>query len=76
MELAGSLNLAGGFELGGYYGYADYTYESFSEPVGGKNLDRAGKDVYKRQFPASGNESACIVKIFPCPVAGAAICRI
>ncbi|CDI02787.1 TonB-dependent receptor [Candidatus Competibacter denitrificans Run_A_D11] len=45
LELAGSLNLAGGFELGGYYGYADYTYESFSEPVGGKNLDRAGNTV-------------------------------
>lgn len=45
LELAGSLNLAGGFEVGGYYGYADYTYQRFSEPVAGKNLDRAGKKV-------------------------------
>lgn len=33
LELAGRIKLAGGWELGGHYGYADYTYDEFSEPV-------------------------------------------
>lgn len=45
LELSGSLNLPKDFEIGGYYGYADYTYKSFSEPVGGVNADRAGNTV-------------------------------
>lgn len=45
LELSGNFNLAGGFDIGGYYGYADYTYKSFSEPVGKVNLDRAGNTV-------------------------------
>ncbi|MEI2782097.1 MAG: TonB-dependent receptor [Candidatus Competibacter sp.] len=45
LELSGSVNLPEGFEIGGYYGYADYTYKSFSEPVGGVNVDRAGNAV-------------------------------
>ena len=45
LELSGALNLDGGFELGGYYGYADYTYKRFSEPVGGVNLNRAGNQL-------------------------------
>lgn len=43
LELSGSFHLAGGFEIGGHFGYADYSYKRFSEPVGGVNLDRAGK---------------------------------
>lgn len=42
LELAGSHALAAGFEVGGHYGYADYRYKRFSEPVGVLNLDRAG----------------------------------
>jgi iron complex outermembrane receptor protein len=46
LELAGRIRLAGGWEIGGHYGYADYTYDRFSEPVrtGATtvNLDRAG----------------------------------
>lgn len=45
LELSGSLNLPKDFEIGGYYGYADYTYKSFSEPVGGVNADQAGNAV-------------------------------
>lgn len=45
LELTGSLALSGGWELGGHYGYADYKYEEFSEPVGGVNQDRAGKSL-------------------------------
>lgn len=45
LELSGSFNLPESFEIGGYYGYADYTYKSFSEPVGGANVDRAGNTV-------------------------------
>lgn len=45
LELSGNVNLPEGFEIGGYYGYADYTYKSFSEPVGGVNVDRAGNTV-------------------------------
>lgn len=45
LELAGSHDLGAGFEVGGHYGYADYTYKSFSEPVGGVNQDRAGKTL-------------------------------
>jgi len=45
LELSGSFNLPESFEIGGYYGYADYTYKSFSEPVGGVNVDRAGNTV-------------------------------
>jgi iron complex outermembrane receptor protein len=55
LELLGRFLLEGGWELGGHYGYADYTYASFSEPVrvctgpGGAppctttNVNRAGK---------------------------------
>ncbi|HRC72211.1 MAG TPA: TonB-dependent receptor [Candidatus Competibacter sp.] len=53
LELSGAFSLDGGFELGGYYGYADYTYKSFSEPVGGVNRDRAGNQlpfVPKQQY--------------------------
>ncbi|MFZ5483385.1 MAG: TonB-dependent receptor [Pseudomonadota bacterium] len=46
LELSGRIKLAGGWELGGHYGYADYTYDEFSEPVRQgattANLDRAG----------------------------------
>lgn len=54
LELAGRVRLGSGWEIGGHYGYADYTYDEFSEPVrvctgpGGSppcatvNLDRAG----------------------------------
>ncbi|MDP2431243.1 MAG: TonB-dependent receptor [Pseudomonadota bacterium] len=42
LELAGGVTLAAGFEVGGHYGYADYRYKRFSEPVGVLNLDRAG----------------------------------
>ena len=57
LELAGSIRLERGWELGGHYGYADYSYDSFSEPVrictgpGGSppcatvNMDRAGKHL-------------------------------
>lgn len=53
LELAGRLELGAGWEVGGHYGYADYTYDSFSEPVRTcvgmpptcttTNYDRAGK---------------------------------
>ncbi|MEW5786773.1 MAG: TonB-dependent receptor [Pseudomonadota bacterium] len=42
LEFAGSMALGKGFELGGHYGYTDYTYKSFSEPVLGVNVDRSG----------------------------------
>ncbi len=42
LELAGSLDLPGGFEVGGHYAYSDYNYKSFSEPIGGVNFDRSG----------------------------------
>ncbi len=46
-ELAGAFGLGGGWELGGHYGYADYTYTDFTEPVRvgttTVNVDRAGK---------------------------------
>ncbi len=49
LELAGRLELGAGWELGAHYGYADYTYASFTEPVrvGGStvNMDRAGKSL-------------------------------
>lgn len=44
-EFTGSVNLPAGFELGGHLGLTDYTYKSFSEPVGGVNQDRAGKTL-------------------------------
>lgn len=55
LELSGSFNLPENFEIGGYYGYADYTYKSFSEPVGGVNVDRAGNRlpfIPKHQYGA------------------------
>jgi len=46
-EFAGRMALARHWELGGHYGYADYSYSEFSEPVrvGNRtvNLDRSGK---------------------------------
>ncbi|MEW5770978.1 MAG: TonB-dependent receptor [Pseudomonadota bacterium] len=52
IELSGRVRLAGGWEMGGHYGYADYTYDEFSEPVRTcvgvppvcttSNVDRAG----------------------------------
>ncbi|MDD4881732.1 MAG: TonB-dependent receptor [Gallionellaceae bacterium] len=46
LELSGRIKLEGGWELGGHYGYADYTYDEFSEPVrvgmSTVNMDRAG----------------------------------
>jgi iron complex outermembrane receptor protein len=57
LELAGRIKFEGGWELGGYYGYSDYTYDRFSEPVrsctgpGGSppctttNMDRAGNHL-------------------------------
>lgn len=33
LELAGRIRFGEGWEIGGHYGYADYTYDSFSEPV-------------------------------------------
>jgi iron complex outermembrane receptor protein len=52
-EFAGSVNLPAGFELGGHLGLTDYTYKSFSEPVGGVNVDRAGNTlpfIPKKQY--------------------------
>lgn len=46
-EFAGRYQLARHWEVGGYYGYADYRYDRFSEPVrvgsGTVNMDRSGK---------------------------------
>jgi iron complex outermembrane recepter protein len=46
-ELAGAFGIGNGWELGGHYGYADYSYTEFTEPVrvGATtiNTDRAGK---------------------------------
>lgn len=63
LELAGRIRLDGGWELGAHYGYTDYTYDSFSEPVRTckgippvcvtTNVDRAGKRlpfVPKQQY--------------------------
>lgn len=59
-ELAGSHGLGGGWEVGGYYGYADYSYDQFREPVrvgaATVNVDRAGKSlpfVPKHQYGLS-----------------------
>jgi iron complex outermembrane receptor protein len=47
LELAATLGLGGGWETGGHYGYADYKYKDFTEPVRTgpttANIDRAGK---------------------------------
>jgi iron complex outermembrane recepter protein len=56
LELAGSVGIGGGWELGGYYGWTDYKFKEFSEPVSGVNQDRAGKTlpfVPKQQYGAS-----------------------
>lgn len=49
VELSGSFNLGGGFDVGGHYAWSDYTYDSFSEPVrvGGSvvNQDRSGNTL-------------------------------
>ncbi|TCS73246.1 iron complex outermembrane receptor protein [Sulfuritortus calidifontis] len=45
MELTGSVELGRGWEVGGHYGYADYSYESFNEVIGGTNYDRSGKQL-------------------------------
>lgn len=55
VELAGRFEVAKGWEVGGHYGYADYSYESFSEPVRTcvgmppvcttTNVDRAGNHL-------------------------------
>lgn len=49
VELAGRLELGKNWDVGGHYGYADYTYDEFTEPVrvGGTtiNVDRAGKHL-------------------------------
>jgi iron complex outermembrane receptor protein len=49
LELAGRMELGRGWDIGGHYGYADYTYDEFSEPVrvGGTttNVDRAGNHL-------------------------------
>jgi iron complex outermembrane receptor protein len=48
-ELASRMELGRGWEIGGHYGYSDYTYDEFSEPVrvGGTtiNVDRAGNHL-------------------------------
>jgi iron complex outermembrane receptor protein len=48
-EIAGRMALAQGWEIGGHYGYADYSYRDFSEPVRvgpvTVNQDRAGKTL-------------------------------
>lgn len=56
-ELSGSFGFARDWEAGGHYGYADYAYDEFSEPVrvgaATVNMDRAGKTlpfVPKRQY--------------------------
>jgi iron complex outermembrane receptor protein len=45
-ELSGSYGFARNWDFGGHYGYADYSYSEFSEPVrvGGStvNMDRSG----------------------------------
>lgn len=55
VELSGRFEVAKGWEVGGHYGYADYSYESFSEPVRTcvgmppvcttTNVDRAGNHL-------------------------------
>ncbi|MDT3707553.1 MAG: TonB-dependent receptor [Thiobacillus sp.] len=49
LELAGRLELGRGWDIGGHYGYADYTYDEFSEPVRvsgvTSNMDRAGNHL-------------------------------
>jgi len=46
-EMAATLGLGGGWETGGHYGYADYSYKDFTEPVRTgattTNIDRSGK---------------------------------
>jgi iron complex outermembrane receptor protein len=46
-EMAATLGLSGGWETGGHYGYADYSYKDFTEPVRTgattTNIDRSGK---------------------------------
>jgi iron complex outermembrane receptor protein len=46
VELSGSVEMGGGFSLGGFYAWSDYSYERFSEPVRvgptTVNLDRSG----------------------------------
>lgn len=48
-ELAGRLDLGKQWDIGGHYGYADYVYDEFSEPVrvGATtvNVDRAGNHL-------------------------------
>jgi iron complex outermembrane receptor protein len=49
VELAGRIELGKGWDVGGHYGYADYTYDEFSEPVRvgttTVNVDRAGNHL-------------------------------
>jgi iron complex outermembrane receptor protein len=48
-EFTGSLEFMPGWQLGGYYSYADYTFDSFTEKVGygpaATNADRSGNRV-------------------------------
>ncbi len=48
-EFAGRMAVARGWEIGGHYAYADYSYREFSEPVrvgaATVNQDRAGKTL-------------------------------
>lgn len=49
VELAGRIELGKAWDVGGHYGYADYTYDEFSEPVRvgavTTNVDRAGNHL-------------------------------
>src|SRR5512139_3799058 len=55
VELAGRFEVGKGWDVGGHYGYADYSYDSFSEPVRTcvgtppvcttTNVDRAGNHL-------------------------------
>ncbi len=46
LELSGNIRVGSGWEIGGHYGYADYRYGEFTEPVRvgavTRNIDRAG----------------------------------
>ncbi|MBU1236572.1 MAG: TonB-dependent receptor [Gammaproteobacteria bacterium] len=44
-EVAGLIEVGGGFEVGGYYSWTDYKYQDFTELVSGVNLDRSGKTL-------------------------------
>lgn len=59
LELSGSFAIGAGWETGGYYGYADYQYTEFTEPVrvgaATVNMERAGKAlpfIPKHQYGA------------------------